>query len=80
MDCAKYHELLSDFCDGALDNDTRTLVQTHLKDCIPCDGLAREVDTIVRTATILRSETDSISFPDEERIWQRLSLTKQIIH
>jgi len=80
MDCAKYLELLSDYCDGALDQETRALVQTHLKDCIPCDGLAREVDTIVRTAIILRSETDGISFPDEELIWQRLSLTKQIIH
>ena len=78
MDCAKYLELLSDYCDGALDADTRHLVQTHLKDCIPCDGVSRELDSIVRTAVILRSET--ISFPDEEVIWQRLSLTKQIIH
>ncbi len=80
MDCAKYLELLSDYCDGGLDADTRTLVQTHLKDCIPCDGVSRELDSIVRTAIILRSETDGISFPNEEIIWQRLSLTKQIIH
>ena len=80
MDCAKYHELLSDFCDGALDNDTRTLVQTHLKDCLPCDGINRELDTIVRTAIVLRSESDGISFPDEEVVWQRLNLSKQIIH
>ena len=80
MDCAKYHELLSDFCDGALDDDTRTLVRTHLKDCLPCDGINRELDTIVRTAVILRSENDGISFPDEEVVWQRLNLSKQIIH
>ena len=78
MDCAKYLELLSDYCDGALDDDARSLVQTHLKDCIPCDGISRELDSIVRTAVVLRS--DSISFPDEEAIWQRLSLSKQIIH
>ena len=78
MDCAKYLELLSDYCDGALDADTRALVQTHLKDCIPCDGVSRELDSIVRTAVILRSE--NISFPDEDAIWRRLSLTKQIIH
>jgi predicted anti-sigma-YlaC factor YlaD len=80
MDCAKYLELLSDYCDGALDDDARTLVQTHLKDCIPCDGVSRELDSIVRTAVILRSESESISFPDEEIIWQRLTLSKQIIH
>ena len=80
MDCAKYLELLSDYCDGALDDDTRSLVQTHLKDCIPCDGVSRDLDFIVRTAIILRSETGDIPFPDEEIIWQRLSLTKQIIH
>ncbi|HEX8178181.1 MAG TPA: zf-HC2 domain-containing protein [Pyrinomonadaceae bacterium] len=78
MDCAKYLELLSDYCDGTLDDDARSLVQTHLKDCIPCDGISRELDSIVRTAVVLRS--DSISFPDEEAIWQRLSLSKQIIH
>ena len=78
MDCAKYLELLSDYCDGALDADTRALVQTHLKDCIPCDGVSRDLDSIARTAIILR--TESISFPDEETIWRRLSLTKQIIH
>ena len=80
MDCTKYLELLSDYCDGALDADTRTLVQTHLKDCIPCDGVSRELDSIVRTAVILRNEADGITFPDEEIVWQRLNISKQIIH
>jgi predicted anti-sigma-YlaC factor YlaD len=80
MDCAKYLELLSDYCDGALDDDTRALVQTHLKDCIPCDGISRELHNIVRTAVVLRSEADGITYPDEEIIWQRLNISKQIIH
>jgi len=80
MDCAKYLELLSDYCDGALDDETRALVQTHLGECLPCDGILHDLDTIVRTAVILRSETNSITYPDEQTIWQRLSLSKQIIH
>ena len=80
MDCVKYLELLSDYCDGALDDSTRALVQTHLKDCIPCDGITRELDSIVRTAVLLRSESDGIAYPDEEIIWQRLNISKQIIH
>ena len=80
MDCAKYLELLSDYCDGALDEDTRVLVQTHLKDCIPCDGISRELSSIVRIAVALRSESDGITYPDEEIIWQRLNISKQIIH
>jgi predicted anti-sigma-YlaC factor YlaD len=80
MDCAKYLELLSDYCDGALDHERRALVQQHLAECLPCDGISRELDSIVRTAVILRSETNSISYPDEQIIWQRLNLSKQIIH
>jgi predicted anti-sigma-YlaC factor YlaD len=80
MDCAKYLELLSDYCDGTLDDETRALVQTHLGECLPCDGIRRDLDSIVRTAVILRSESTSISYPDEQLIWQRLNLSKQIIH
>ncbi len=80
MDCAKYLELLSDYRDGALDQDMRALVQTHLSDCLPCDGIFQDLESIVNTAIIMRSETLDISFPDENVIWQRLNLTKQIIH
>jgi predicted anti-sigma-YlaC factor YlaD len=80
MDCAKYLELLSDYCDGTLDDETRALVKTHLGECLPCDGILRDLDIIVRTAIILRSETINISYPDEQSIWQRLNLAKQIIH
>ena len=43
MDCAKYLELLSDYCDGALDDETRALVQTHLGECLPCDGILHDL-------------------------------------
>ncbi len=80
MDCAKYLEILSDYRDDALDQDMRALVQKHLSDCLPCDGIFRDLESIVNTAIIMHSETLDISFPDENVIWQRLNLTKQIIH
>jgi predicted anti-sigma-YlaC factor YlaD len=80
MDCAESLDLLSDYCDGTLADNLRALVQAHLGDCPPCDELFRDLDNIVRTAVILRSETVSIPYPDEEIIWQRLNLSKQIIH
>ncbi len=80
MDCMKYLELLSDYRDGALDQDMRALVQTHLLDCLPCDGIFQDLDSIVNIAVIMRSEIHDISYPDENIIWQRLKLTKQIIH
>lgn len=80
MDCTKFLEMLSDYRDDALDQDMRALVKTHLADCLPCDGIFQDLDAIVNTAVIMRSEIHDISFPDENIIWQRLSLTKQIIH
>ncbi|HEX8068488.1 MAG TPA: zf-HC2 domain-containing protein [Pyrinomonadaceae bacterium] len=80
MDCAESLELLSDYCDGTLADDLRALVQMHLGDCPPCDEIFRDLDSIVRIAVILRGETAELSYPDEEIIWQRLNLSKQIIH
>lgn len=80
MDCTKFLELLSDYRDGALDQAMRALVQAHLLACLPCDGIFQDLDSIVNAAVIMRSEIHDISFPDENIIWQRLNLIKQIIH
>jgi len=79
MDCAKSLELLSDFHDDTLDVAVRVEVGTHLETCDPCAGVFRDLDTIVMAATVLRAEP-GITFPDETRLWQRMSISKPAIH
>lgn len=79
MDCAKSLELLSDFHDNGLDEALRVEVRTHLDECLPCAGVFRDLDTIVLAATVLRSEP-GINFPDEQLIWQRMSISRGTVH
>lgn len=79
MDCAKSLAMLSDFRDGALNEEEREGVRQHLTLCRPCAGVFRDLDTIVVAATVLREEP-GITFPDEHVIWQRMSLAKRHIH
>jgi hypothetical protein len=80
MDCAKSIELLSDFRDGALEEALYVEVQTHLAVCNPCAGIFRDLDTIVLAAATLRAEGPSMAFPDEQVIWQRMSIGRGTIH
>jgi predicted anti-sigma-YlaC factor YlaD len=79
MDCAKSLELLSEFHDGALDEAWQAQVRTHLATCRPCAGVFRDLDTIVLAATALRSDQE-MAFPDEQAIWQRMSIGNRTIH
>ncbi len=79
MDCAKSLELLSDFRDGVLEETLSMEVKTHLGLCRPCAGVFQDLDTIVLAATALRTDP-AISFPEEQVIWQRMSLSKGPIH
>jgi Putative zinc-finger len=79
MDCAKSLELLSDFRDGVLEEPLSMEVRTHLTLCVPCAGVFQDLDSIVLAAMTLRTEP-GLAFPDEQAIWQRMSITKGTIH
>jgi anti-sigma factor RsiW len=79
FDCAKSLAMLSEFRDGALDEERRSLVRAHLAHCPPCDGVFKDLDTIIIAAQVLREEKE-ISFPDENLLWQRMSLDGPTIH
>ncbi|HEV2704722.1 MAG TPA: zf-HC2 domain-containing protein [Pyrinomonadaceae bacterium] len=80
MDCKESIERLSAFHDGELDEHGRSEVSNHLSDCPPCAGLYADLDNIIVAASALSIE-GSISYPDEEALWQRLRLgSGGIIH
>lgn len=74
MDCEESLPLLSEYHAGALDDSTREGVREHLDCCPPCDGVYHDVETIVVSASSLREE-ESISFPDETTVWQRIQFS-----
>jgi predicted anti-sigma-YlaC factor YlaD len=74
MDCEESLPLLSEYHAGALDASTQEGVREHLGCCPPCDGVYRDVETIVISASSLREE-ESISFPDETAVWQRIQFS-----
>jgi predicted anti-sigma-YlaC factor YlaD len=75
MECAKSLLMLSEYRDGALDEEYRTLVKEHLENCPPCLVIFRDIDLIVMSAPAIGGE-DGIAFPDENAIWQRMRITK----
>jgi predicted anti-sigma-YlaC factor YlaD len=79
MDCDQSLSLLSDYRDGALDGENRDLVAKHLDGCPPCKCVFTDIETIVVTASAIRSE-DGISYPDEDTFWQRITVTRTTFH
>ncbi len=74
MDCEESLPLLSEYHANALDEMQRDGVRQHLDCCPPCDCIYQEVETIIVSAGSLRAE-ESISFPDENALWQRMEFS-----
>jgi predicted anti-sigma-YlaC factor YlaD len=77
--CARSLSLLSDYRDGALNEEEKALVREHLAECPPCLVVHQDIDLIIMSAPVIRGE-DGIAYPDENVIWQRMRLTKTTIH
>jgi predicted anti-sigma-YlaC factor YlaD len=79
MDCSESLELLSEYRVGALGESELVLVRTHLSTCRDCDGVFKDLELILQAVASLR-ETNGYAYPDENVIWQRLSLSQKPIH
>jgi anti-sigma factor RsiW len=61
--CRDVVEVLSDYLDGALDDDTTHVVETHLAACEGCDRALAQLRETVRVTGMLREE----QLTDEQR-------------
>lgn len=77
-DCIKSLELLSEFRDGALEDAEVIWVKAHLEECPPCKCIFDDLDAIIATARTLT--IDSVIFPDENLIWQRIGFGRDTVH
>ena len=79
MDCARSIELLSEYTAETLGENDKIFVSTHLLDCVDCKGVFEDLRVIVQTATLLRAENNGLAYPDEEILWQRVSIGR-VVH
>jgi len=75
MNCSQAVELLSEYYANALDENSVVEIKTHLVECQPCEGIYEDVTLIVTTARILRGG-EHLPYPDEQILWQRLSIAR----
>jgi anti-sigma factor ChrR (cupin superfamily) len=80
MECEESVELLSELHAGTLEETTALLVSRHLADCPPCGDVYEELQTIIVTATSLGKASDSLEFPDENVVWQRITMVRRTVH
>lgn len=73
MDCEKCSDLLGDFLDGTLAVDDRTLLSTHLDECLGCACVRDEIRSIVSVAAESREEF--VAPPNERALWLRVRNT-----
>jgi anti-sigma factor RsiW len=64
LNCDELVELVTDYLEGALDEETRRRVADHLAGC---DGCTRYVDQMRRTITTLGSSGPEVELTDEAR-------------
>lgn len=79
MDCSKSLELLSEYRAGALEESEIILIRTHLSGCEDCDGVFKDLELILQAASSLRN-SNGFAYPDENHVWQRLSLKQGPVH
>jgi hypothetical protein len=80
MECEESVALLSELHAGAIEESTALLIRRHLADCPPCCGVFEDIQTIVVTASTLGQTNAGLEFPDENAVWQRISIVKQTLH
>ena len=73
MDCEKCSDLLGDFLDGTLAGDDRTLLSTHLDECLGCACVRDEIRSIVSVAA--ESREHFVAPPNERALWLRVRNT-----
>src|SRR6185436_7606746 len=70
MNCETCQELIHDLIDGSISQRDESTLNTHLKECLDCDSVRRDLASIVGFCRTQRGEYDAP--PNEQAMWLRI--------
>jgi hypothetical protein len=73
MSCENCQELIHDLVDGTISGADELTLRAHLKDCLDCDCVRQDLESIVSFCRTHRGEYDAT--PNERALWLRIRNT-----
>jgi len=70
MNCETCQELIHDLLDGNISRGDESILNTHLKECLDCDSVRRDLASIVGFCRTRRGEYEAP--PNEQALWLRI--------
>jgi hypothetical protein len=70
MNCEQCQELIHDLIDGSISQRDEFTLNTHLKQCLDCDGVRQDLTSILSFCQIHRGEYEAP--PNERALWLRI--------
>jgi hypothetical protein len=70
MNCEQCQELIHDFVDGNISQRDEFTLDTHLKECLDCESVRRDLASIVSYCQTHRGEYEAP--PNEQALWLRI--------
>jgi hypothetical protein len=73
MNCEKCQELINDLLDGSLNREDERYLKSHLNDCLDCQSVRADLQSIVTFCQTHRGE--HVAPPNERALWLRIRNT-----
>ena len=70
MNCEQCQELIHDLVDGSISQRDEFTLNTHLKDCLDCEGVRQDLTSILTFCQTHRGEYEAP--PNEQALWLRI--------
>jgi len=70
MNCEVCQELIHDLIDGSISRSDESLLNTHLKDCLDCESVQQDLESIIGFCRAQRGQYEAP--PNEHALWLRI--------
>lgn len=70
MNCESCQELIHDLIDGSISGGDESLLNTHLKQCLDCESVRQDLESIVGFSRMQRGIYEAP--PNEQALWLRI--------
>src|SRR5215211_3337011 len=70
MNCETCQELIDDLIDGSITQRDEFTLNTHLKECLDCDSIRHDLESIVGFCRTQRGQYEAP--PNEQALWLRI--------